>query len=152
MRDELDTDARAQSSRSNHDTTLQTWVRYHRLWHGADAETFPITADALLHVAAIFKRRGYRSFANYLSRAKRAHIESGFGGSQVLDLAARDASRSVNRGLGPARQSAELDVVKVAALCVTSLSRLSPWGLSTLRINLCWILSSSCGRLNYRVP
>jgi hypothetical protein len=117
MRDELDTDVRAQSSRSSHDTTLQTWVRYPRLWHGADAEPFPITANALLNVAAIFKLRGYRSFANYLSRAKRPHIESGFGWSQVLDLAARDASRSVNRGLGPARQSAELDVVKVAALC-----------------------------------
>lgn len=40
MRDELDTEVRAQSSKSSHDNTLQTWVRYHKLWHEANSDRF----------------------------------------------------------------------------------------------------------------
>jgi hypothetical protein len=44
----------------------------------------------------------------------------GFVWDQCLDVAAKDASRSVNRGLGPARQSAEIDITLLAPLASES--------------------------------
>jgi len=64
----------------------------------------------------MFKARGYRSFDNYLSRAKRDHILNGFVWTQELEIVSKDCSRSVNRGLGPPKQSAEFGLVKICAL------------------------------------
>lgn len=59
------------------------------------------------------KFANYRSFDNYASRAKRAHIEAGGVWTQDLELEVKDASRSVNRGIGPPRQSAPLPMDKL---------------------------------------
>eukprot|EP00971_Amphidinium_carterae_P181235 3595236-Amphidinium_carterae.1 len=67
-------------------------------------------------VAALFKAAGYRAWPNYLSVAKQAHIDAGGSWSESLDQLARACTRSVLRGLGPARQSAPLDLNAVAAL------------------------------------
>eukprot|EP00971_Amphidinium_carterae_P272450 5407658-Amphidinium_carterae.1 len=48
--------------------------------------------------------------------AKQAHIDAGGTWSESLDQLARACTRSVLRGLGPARQSAPLDLMAVAAL------------------------------------
>ena len=55
----------------------------------------------------------YRSWPNYMSRAKREHILAGFEWTDLLDLVAKSCSRSLARGLGPARQSAEYSVREV---------------------------------------
>ena len=57
------------------------------------------------------KRGGYRSWGNYLSRAKSQHVREGHHWTDQLELAFKEAKRSVERGQGPARQSAPLDVV-----------------------------------------
>ena len=70
----------------------------------ADAPVYPLTADKIAMVAAAFKACGYRSFANYLSRAKEHHIQlyQTWGPEMVIE--ARRAVRSVTRGIGPVAQ------------------------------------------------
>ena len=62
------------------------------------------------------KARGYRSFGNYLSRAKEQHIREGHSWSPQLDAVSKDCSRSVLRGIGPPRQSAEYPLLTVHCL------------------------------------
>ena len=62
------------------------------------------------------KHAGYRSFGNYLSRAKREHINTGGTWHQLLERVGADCVKSVTRGLGPGRQSAPYHLEQVAAL------------------------------------
>ena len=64
------------------------------------------------------KLAGYRSFGNYLSRAKIEHINAGGTWNQLLERAGADCVKSVMRGLGPARQSAPYPLEQVAVLCL----------------------------------
>ena len=116
FRADLDKDVVANSSQSSQKSLAATWSRFHQLWYGPAASPFPLSPEAIRDVASVFKRNGYRSYPNYLSAAKRTHIAAGFVWDQQMDLASRDTSRSVARGLGPARQSAELDVDRIGAL------------------------------------
>ena len=60
------------------------------------------------------------SYPNYASRAKAEHIADigrhGVAWSVELSVAIKDATRSVQRGLGSARQSMPLDVIRVHQL------------------------------------
>jgi hypothetical protein len=112
----LESDVSARSAQSSNNSLTKTWTKFHHEWFLGKTEPFPITSEALKAVAALFKARGYRSFENYLSRAKREHILFGFAWTQELDIIARDCVRSVTRGVGPSRQSAEFDLVKIVAL------------------------------------
>jgi hypothetical protein len=75
----------------------------------------PITPRSLVHVAALFKAGGYRGFPNYLSAVKALHIEAGHTWDQLLTHTGGWVSRSVLRGIGPARQSCSF---KFAELCM----------------------------------
>ena len=81
---------------------------------------FPLTEDKILRIAALFKAAGYKSFENYMGRAKNEHISMGplAGGEWTpsLDRAAKDATRSVLRGVGKVRQSTPLDPVPIFRL------------------------------------
>ena len=97
----------ASTSAAARNSMLRTWMSMHRMAHCRDAEpppAFPLTEDKLIRIAALFKSAGYKSFDNYLSRAKAEHlalgIESGGEWTPTLDRAARDAARSVSRGVG----------------------------------------------------
>jgi hypothetical protein len=114
--DRLDSDVHARSSMATQASLLKTWCKFHHEWFRDGTPPFPITCQSLRACAALFKFRGYRSFENYLSRAKREHVIHGHVWTQELDLVGRECSRSVGRGLGPARQSAEFDVHKIANL------------------------------------
>jgi len=114
--DELDADVSAKSSVSSLASLERTWARLHRDWFGSSSELFPTWPAALRAVAAQMKRLKYRSFGNYLSRAKRLHIRAGAVWDQTLEAVRSECTRSVLRGIGPPRQSAELDLDKVAAL------------------------------------
>ena len=96
-------------------SVLRTWVKFHRAWF-PHTPAFPTWPAAVRAVAAQMKKKGYRSWANYLSRAKREHIQAGGVWDQVLDYTAKECTRSVTRGLGPPRQSAPLDIKAVAAV------------------------------------
>ena len=77
-------------------------------------------------VCAMFRAGGYRSVESHFSRIKDLHIGKGFGWSMCLERAFRKSKRAVKRGIGPARQSAALDLEAVfkalddrtCALCV----------------------------------
>ena len=56
------------------------------------------------------------SFGNYLSKAKREHINTGGTWNQLLERVGADCVKSVMRGLGPGRQSAPYPLEQVVVL------------------------------------
>jgi hypothetical protein len=114
----LEAGMHAASSAGPRRSLLSTWISFHTEWFGVEVEPFPLTEDIVTSVAAMFKSGRYRSFQQYMSRAKEEHIRRGHVWTQVLDWVARQCSRSVTRGIGPARQSAGFSVADVAALDV----------------------------------
>jgi len=97
---------------------LRTWAETHHRWFGPGSNPLPLSAEGIRAVAAVCKLRGFRSFANYLSANKLAHIRLGHPWTAQLDLIAKESARSVNRGIGPARQSAALDLVATHGLAL----------------------------------
>ena len=95
---------------------LSTWLAYHSERFGSDLPPFPITVNSLLAVSSLFKKAGYRSYPNYLSAIKSEHIIRGHDWTQILDLMGRWSTRSVLRGIGPARQSQAIDLLRVFAI------------------------------------
>jgi len=116
---EIDKFARSSAAaRAAYETT---WKEYHakvqRLSpEHRDVPVFPLVPEMIARIAALMKLDGFRSFGNYLAWAKSVHISGGNPWTQFLDLEAKHGNRSVNRGLGVARQSASFDLVALAAL------------------------------------
>ena len=106
-------DKHALSAQASQDSLDNTWKRLHRAWFGESSRPFPTNVSAIRAIAASMKFAKYRSFDNYASRAKRSHIEAGGVWTQDLELEVKDASRSVNRGKGPDRQSAPLQLERI---------------------------------------
>ena len=94
-------------------SVLKTWEAMHRRMHSDGQPCFPLTAAKITKVAAAFKACGYRSFANYMSKAKEHHIQLYQEWGPDLALEARRAGRSVTRGIGPVTQRTPLDVDKL---------------------------------------
>ena len=115
---ELEEDFFAKTADGPRESLLRTWVAFHKEWFGKEVPVFPLTPGKLAAVGAMFKQGGYRSFPNYLSRAKDAHIQA-FEWTDQLVQASRKIQRSVLRGLGEGRQSAEYSLTKIAGLEVT---------------------------------
>ena len=114
--EDLDDDMFATSSVSTRASTLATWCRLHSEWFGVNSCPFPTWPEAVRAVAATMKLHQYRSWANYVSRAKHEHIEKGGIWDDLLVQTARDCTRSVMRGIGPPRQSAALDLDGITRL------------------------------------
>jgi hypothetical protein len=117
--DELVRDRHARSSTASINSWLSTWSRFHRLAFGdcvPPVPLYPVTPCTLVHIASLFKSGGYRGFPNYLSAAKSAHIEAGFAWDALLSHTGSWVSRSVLRGIGPARQSCCFDYARLCGL------------------------------------
>ena len=98
---------------------IKTWTRFHHLAFATEtSETpvIPLTPRSLVATGSLFKKGGYRSFANYISAMKGRHIEEGFLWTQLLSHTANWVTRSVTRGIGPARQSCSFNFAKVCRL------------------------------------
>ncbi len=80
----------------------------------------PITPHTLVHVASLFKVGGYRGFPNYMSAVKALHIESGHVWDQLLTHTGAWVTRSVLRGIGPARQSCSFRFAELCKLPMTT--------------------------------
>ena len=106
---DLIVDMYACSSRGPRDSELNTWTQHHALWYGNDSRPSPLDE----HISALFKAGGYKSFKNYLSRAKEHHLMLGYPWTDRLDLIARKCSRSVLRGLAGATRSEPFDLCRV---------------------------------------
>jgi hypothetical protein len=118
---ELRRDRDATSGRGTRDSLLRTWQQFHTnaralVGNTLAADSIPITAVSLEVVAVFFKRGGYRSYPNYLSAVKTVHVERGHAWSEQLEGIARWTTRSVLRGIGPARQSRPFRLSAVMAL------------------------------------
>ena len=74
---ELDSGVHARSSVASQQSLLATWTRLHVRWFGGNSPPFPTWPLAVRAIASQMKLAGYRSFGNYLSRAKREHINTG---------------------------------------------------------------------------
>ena len=73
----------------------------------------PLTPEKIRHVAAMFKKGGSRGWKNYTSCMKDKHTE--LVGSWLLPLgrAVWKSSKSVQQGIGPARQSGTVDLYHI---------------------------------------
>ena len=105
----------ASSSQAPRNSQIKTWEKYHEVWYGDRELVWPLTEQKLIRVSALFKLGGYKSFKNYLSRAKDHHISLGFEWTDKLDSVARKCSRSVLRGLAGSTRSMDFDLGKIAA-------------------------------------
>ena len=93
-----------------------TWQTFHFEAFGEDTPLLPLTVDILVGIASLYKSGGYRSFHNYVTDAYKAHIEAGYEWSLLLAHTRTWTTRSVMRGIGPARQSCSFVFKKVLAL------------------------------------
>ena len=83
----------------------KTWQGFHYDVFGEETDPLPITPQKLVSVGSLFTAGGYRSFANYATGAKNAHIEAEHHRCQLLEHTRAWVTRSVLRGIGPSRQS-----------------------------------------------
>ena len=109
----LERDYTAASAKGPSASLLQTWKSMHKKMNPDQSEPFPLTPQKIMRVAAAFKSCGYRSFANYLAKAKEQHILLYGDWGASLSLEAKRAVRSVTRGLGPASQRTPLALEKI---------------------------------------
>ena len=115
--DKLLKDVHSSSSIASRNSLLKTWIKFHDIAHkGVEVPAFPLFEDGILRIAALFKAGGYKSFDNYMDRAKSHHILLGADWSLALDRTSKDARRSVSRNVGRCRQSRPLDILAVGNL------------------------------------
>ena len=81
-----------------------------------DVEPWPLTTEKLRVLGALLLAGAYRSAPAYYYAVKRHHITQGGEWTIQMTLEMRDGIRSCTRGQGPDRQSAELDLDKMAQL------------------------------------
>ena len=110
---DLRRDYTASSAKGPNASLLRTWESMHRRMNEGRNDCYPLTCEKITKVAAAFKACGYRSFANYLSRAKEVHISHGGVWSEELNMEGRRAVRSVTRGIGPVLQRTPLDIEQI---------------------------------------
>ena len=109
--DRIIEDFAAPSSRTSQSARWRTWQEFHRAMLGDGIPVLPLTSDGIVLIAACFKDGGYRSFKNYMSKAREQHTLAGHSWTDILTLTAKKATASVERGLGPARQSSPFDLL-----------------------------------------
>ena len=114
--EELVDDRHAKTSKGPIASYKKTWTKFHVSIYGCRVPTVPLSVDSIVAVASLFKRGGYRGFGNYLSAMKSLHIESNHPWSDLLSHTVTWVTRSVERGIGPARQSCSFDFQSLARL------------------------------------
>ncbi len=105
----------AATSRRPRDAQLSLWIRFHVCWFGPEGgDPFPLDEIKLIRVSSLFKAGGYKSFKNYLSRAKDHHLALGYPWSDNLTRTAQKCSRSVLRGLARAGRPEAFDLLAIS--------------------------------------
>ena len=100
-------------------TLVNTWEFFHEQAFAHEMPMIPllpITVRILVMVGSLFKAAGYRSYPNYVSAVRSAHIEAGHDWHQLLQHTSAWVTRSVLRGIGPARQSCAFSFDKLQQL------------------------------------
>ena len=140
---ELELGKTANSAKLTRVSLWRTYQRLHVAWHGPGVPVLPLSARKIGNVAAMFKAGRYTSYPNYATIAKAEHVAAhehhGVAWSDELTIAIRDATRSVQRGLGSSKQSMPLDVhlvhkLKLGPEPLTTSGPISPTQFVTLGI------------------
>ena len=116
MLDDLDEDMLATSSKATAASQLATWTKLHLRWFGLGeraCDTWPLTPESVRAVAAQLKAAAYRSAPNYISAAKRRHIELAFPWTEELAFCQRTVLASTQRGIGAPKQCSEICILAV---------------------------------------
>eukprot|EP00971_Amphidinium_carterae_P019545 384809-Amphidinium_carterae.1 len=104
-------DILAASSAGPSKSLWESWKKLH-LKALPDEPVLPLTPAKLYTLGALLKAAEYRS-VNMMYRARKEHLLQ-FDWSERLQTAFKDTRRSIQRGLGPPRQSAALDLTKLS--------------------------------------
>ena len=104
------------------DALWSSWRRLHLNWFGFSVAVLPLTVIGIAAVLAQLKGGGYRSAANYMSRAKYEHLKLQHVWSDQLAQEANEGVRSTMRGTGPGHQSAEFPVMKLLDVDIPDIS------------------------------
>lgn len=110
--EELHRGVYAATSQGPQAALLRTWEKFHQAWFSGCLDPYPLTANTIRAVSAMFRAGNYGSYRNYAFAAKGQHIRMGFQWSQQLDKILKDCIRSVNRGLGCSNRSEPIDLIK----------------------------------------
>jgi len=120
--EELLADRVAKSGVASSASLLNTWRHFHVTIFAAElpaVPVIPVTPRGMVIIGSLFKKGGYRSFANYVSAIRAVHIEANHEWGQLLAHTTTWVTRSVLRGIGPARQSCGFNVAKLLLLPYT---------------------------------
>ena len=86
-----------------------------RIAHEAGVKLYPLRRDALIAVAAILKKEGYRSGAKYILEWRCTNTRLGHELSDRTRAAVRDVVRAIGRGMGPPRRARPVKMRDLAA-------------------------------------
>ena len=98
--EELLADRVAKSGVASSAPLLNTWRHFHVTIFAAElpaAPVIPVTPRGMVIIGSLFKRGGYRSFANYVSAIRAVHIEANHVWGQLLVHTAAWITRSSGR-------------------------------------------------------
>ncbi|CAJ1362729.1 unnamed protein product [Effrenium voratum] len=88
-------------ARSNHQAMDARWTTWQKLSRQWELEPLPLTTAKIRAIASSLKAGGYKSLRAYFSRVRRQHVaQCGEAAPADVDLAIRDAVRSIERGIG----------------------------------------------------
>ena len=137
----------ARSARAPLDARWTTWCKICSAWN---REPVPLTPELIEMVGASFRFGGYRSSAQYFSRARKEHIRvTGMPTPAAVELAIRDAVRSIERGMGA---NAAKDAFRLDALDFDFASKGSSFSLAHGMVVLgSWFLCREIELANLRV-
>ena len=92
--------------------TLNTKAALRKTWAEiAQARGFspvPLNPQMIHEVCSALRAAGFRAGTNYLYEARQWHLRNGYAWSEKLELAVKDAKRSLTRGLGPPCKAEEI--------------------------------------------
>ena len=92
------------------------WLQFHGAWFGPRAPPLPLSVVKVEAIASMFRKGKYRSYHNYIGRARDEHVAQGFPMPPDLVRMIRVTIRAVERGQGPAAQAAPYPLDRVASL------------------------------------
>lgn len=109
----------AQFATASTASLIKIWSYFHEETFGHEQPPLPmlpITVKSMVIIGVLFEAGGYRSYPTYVSVIKGAHIEEGHDWDQLLQHMSAWVTRSIFRGIGPARQSCNFSFEKLSVL------------------------------------
>jgi hypothetical protein len=111
----LEQDEYAKNSKVARESIWNSYQLLHVSWFGKQVPVLPMTATKINAIGAMLKQGMYRSPQVYFDKARDTHIDDGYEWTPGLSRRIRKVIRSVTRGMGPSRQTFDIDLQDVAS-------------------------------------